>query len=608
MKAGFVRSRLKAAWREARFLPRMAHIVRDAAGQRAGFWLGALVLQGLVPVGLVALSKPLVDAMAAAAASGGDSALAGSAALLAAAACGLLLLAELARGVSDWLRADQAQRLEDHLAALIHRKSTQVDLGFYDSPDFHDHLHRAREEARFRPVALLENAGGLIQHAITLVGMAGVLAPYGWWVSALLLMSALPACIVVLRFAILQHELHARTTVDERRSWYYDWIMTTGEAAAELRLFGLGERFRAANAAVRARLRLERAAVAVAQLRAELLAAFVALAVAGGCVAWMGWRAVSGEVTLGAVALFYFSFSQGQRLMRSLLAGVGQVFYNVLFLGNLFEFLDLEPGIREPANPRELEARPSAALEFRDVTFRYPGSERTALRNFALSVAAGQVVAIVGTNGAGKSTLLKLLCRFYDPQAGHVEMDGVDLRKLALEDLRRRITVLFQQPMRYNATAEENVAPRGEATRPEVEAAARAAGASDLVARLPDGWQTVLGRWFAGGVDLSVGEWQRIALARAFARRTPLIVLDEPTSAMDSWAEAEWMARFRSLAAGRTTIVITHRFTTAMQADVIHVMDEGRIVESGTHEALLQRGGRYAQSWSSQMRRPASNY
>ena len=225
------------------------------------------------------------------------------------------------------------------------------------------------------------------------------------------------------------------------------------------------------------------------------------------------------------------------------------------------------------------------------------------------------MAAIVGPNGAGKSTLIKLLCRFYDPQAGRVEMDGVDLRTLPLDALRSRIAILFQTPVTYYETAAENIAiggqpaePGGDVTlrRAAIETAAQAAGADGPISRLPQGYDTVLGTLFEGGTDLSTGEWQRIALARAFYRQAPVVVLDEPTSAMDSWAEADWLARFRSLVAGKTAIIITHRFTTARYADVIHVMEGGRIVESGTHDALLALGGRYAQSWQAQMQTDSS--
>ena len=238
------------------------------------------------------------------------------------------------------------------------------------------------------------------------------------------------------------------------------------------------------------------------------------------------------------------------------------------------------------------------------MSFRYPGAERAALEHLNLTIPAGDTIAIVGPNGAGKSTLLKLLCRFYDPEHGRIELDGIDIKEMALEDLRRRITVLFQSPVAYHATVRENIAlgdMRSSLSEGQIESAARDAGAHDFIRRLPQGYDTLLGRWFANGTELSGGEWQRMALARAFARQAPIMILDEPTSFMDSWAEVEWLDRFSTLADGRTAIIITHRFTTAMRADIIHVMNEGLIVETGTHQHLLARQGLYASSWPAQM-------
>jgi ATP-binding cassette subfamily B protein len=221
------------------------------------------------------------------------------------------------------------------------------------------------------------------------------------------------------------------------------------------------------------------------------------------------------------------------------------------------------------------------------------------LTDFSLAIPAGRIVSLVGPNGAGKSTFVKLLCRFYDPNSGRVELDGMDLRGFSLDELRRRITVLFQEPVRYNATAGENIGlgDRG-AAEADIQAAATAAGADAIIRRLPAGYANLLGKSFIEGAELSTGEWQRIALARAFLRRAPILILDEPTSAMDPWAEAEWIDRFRSLAAGRTAILITHRLTTAMRADEIHVIAGGQVAESGSHEELLRRRGLYAQSWA----------
>jgi ATP-binding cassette subfamily B protein len=295
--------------------------------------------------------------------------------------------------------------------------------------------------------------------------------------------------------------------------------------------------------------------------------------------------------------------------MRSLLSNVGQIYTNSLFLGNLFEFLRLTPQVVDPPKPLPAPSALQEGICFQQVTFRYPGCGSATLQHFNLVIPAGQIVAIVGTNGAGKSTLVKLLCRFYDPEEGHIELDGTDIRALSVKELRQLVTVLFQLPLPYHATAGQNIAfgdLTAESGRAEIEVAARGAGAHEVIARLPQKYDTLLGKLFAGGTELSMGEWQRIALARAFLRRAQIVILDEPTSSMDSWAEADWLERFRALVDGRTALIITHRFTTAMCADVIHVMDHGQIVESGSHDELLAQGGRYAQSWTAQMQASAN--
>jgi ATP-binding cassette subfamily B protein len=353
-------------------------------------------------------------------------------------------------------------------------------------------------------------------------------------------------------------------------------------------------------------LRRERLHLVKDQGLAELGASTLALLVMGASMVWMIGQALEGQASLGDLALFYQAFNQGQRLMRSLLESVGQIYYNILFMGNLFDFLNLAPRISDPLCPLPLPQKAGAGLSlgFRQVTFRYPGSDRLALQDLTLTIPAGQVAAIVGVNGAGKSTLAKLLCRLYDPEAGQIEFDGVDLRRLPLREVRQQVTVLFQQPVHYNASVAENIALGHLGAQPsagEIEAAAQAAGADEPIGRLPQGYETLLGKWFAGGTELSVGEWQRLALARAFLRQAHLIILDEPTSAMDSWAENEWLARFRTLVNGRTALIITHRFTTAMRADIIYVMQAGQMVEAGGHAELLAQGGLYARSWRAQM-------
>lgn len=595
--------RLRKAAAQLPYLHRTLALVWQASAGWTTAWAALLVVQGLLPVATVYLTRAVVDRMVVVFRTQGDPEALRAAAGPALAMALVLLLSEGLRAVASYIRTAQADLVQDHITALIHRQSVQADLAFYESPEFYDHLHRARAEAAYRPVALLETLGGLLQNGLTLIAMAAVLSAFSPWIPALLLLCTLPALLVVLRYAVEQHQWRRRVTPDERRTWYYDWLLTSSDTAAELRLFGLGEHFHNLYQALRARLRRERLDLARRQSLAELGAGAAALVLSAGALIWMAWRAVHGLVSLGDLALFYQAFQQGLRLMRAMLENVGQLYSNILFLGNLYEFLALRPKVVSP--PEALPApRPLRdAVRFSNVSFCYPGSERPALDGFDLTVPAGTIAAVVGPNGAGKTTLLKLLCRFYDPQSGVIQIDGTDLRSFSLEDLRRNLTVLFQQPVRYSATARENIALGDSASAPSelsIRQAAQAAGAEESILRLPHGYDTLLGKWFEEGAELSTGEWQRLALARAFLRPAPLIILDEPTSSMDPWAEADWLDRFRRLAQGRTALIITHRFTTAKLADVIHVMEAGRICESGTHRELVARGGRYANWWAAQ--------
>jgi len=603
-KAHFRFSRANLAW-----APAAGRIVWEAAGWRSIAWLALLVVQGLLPAGIVQLTRVFVDGLVAGIQAGGAWSAVAPAAYAGAALGALMLATEILSGVGEWLRAAVSELIQDHISALIHRKATALDLSYYESPDFHDRLHRAVSDSSTRPMAVLENVGSLLQNAVTLLAMAAILIPYGAWLPVVLLVGTAPALYVIVRINRKYHSWWETHTPVRRWAEYYDHVLTGSWTAAEMRLLGLGPRFRGAYQVLRRALREGRLAILRKQVLGRLAAALVGLLVFGGTMLWMVWRALQGAATLGDLALFYQALNRGQSLMRSLLAGVGQVYTNGLFLSNLFEFLNLTPRLAAPGAPARLPKRLSDGIHFDNVTFRYPGSKRAALEELSLFIPAGQMVAIVGANGAGKSTLIKLLCRLYDPASGTIRFDGADLRKIRPEQVYRYLSVQFQIPVAYHATAFENIAfgdAYGQPTREDVEAAVRLAGAQPVVERLPDGYDTLLGKWFTNGTELSAGEWQRLATARTFLRDAPVLVLDEPTSFVDSLSEAEWYAGFERHARGRTTVLITHRLGIARRADTIHVMDRGRIVESGSHDELIARGGLYARSWATQLRTGAN--
>ena len=596
---------LRSAVARLRNLPRVFALVWHTSRGYTSAWALLLVVQGLLPAAAIFLSRLLVDALVDAVGGGTSWESVRPVVLFAALMAGTLLLTEVLHNIQEWIRTAQAEFVRDRVSALIHEKSAAVDIAFYESADFHDRLERARSDANDRFIALLEGSGSVLQNSITLLAVATMLLPYGLWLPPALLVSTLPALWVVILYNHRYHQWWQRTTPDRRWTQYFETMLTHSGAAPEMRLFNLSGHFMTSFRTIRRRLRSEQLRMVGRQSIARVASGSLSLLVSGAAMAWMVWRALNGSVTLGDLVLFYQAFSRGQVLMRGLLTNIGQIYANSMYIGDLFEFLQAEPVIVDPSHPKAVPQSLERRLEIRNVTFRYPGSDREALADFDLTIEAGQTVAIVGPNGAGKSTLVKLLCRFYDPAAGSIRFDDVDIKDLTVEGMRRQVTVLFQFPLRYHATVAENISlgDIGQTPTPDkIEAAARAAGVHELISGLPKGYGSLLGRWFVDGTELSGGEWQRMALARAFVREAPIIVLDEPTSFMDSWAEIEWLDRFRELAKGRTSLIITHRFTTAMRADEIHVMDSGKIVESGSHHELLALGGLYAESWAAQIR------
>ncbi|MCB0210823.1 MAG: ABC transporter ATP-binding protein [Anaerolineae bacterium] len=585
------------------YLRRTLALIWGASGQLSIAWGILLALQGLLPAASLYITRWLVDSLVtsiSATSSWADiKPLVMGAVLMA----GLMILGLLLQSLNEWVNVAQSEIISDHLQTTIHQKAAQVDLIFYELSEYNDLLEQAKSQGSSRPLILLQNFGNLFRDTIAVAGMGFVLMAYGLWLPLILFLSSVPAFLVVVFFNRISHRWWEETTSQRRWTNYYDQILTSKEAAPEMRLFNLSGYFQTSYQDIRRQLRTERLDLTKRQTIARLAVQFATLIFFALTMIWMAWRALSGIGTLGDIALFFQAFNQGQGLLQSLLRSVANIYNDTLFLNNLFRFLDYEPQIVDPAQPVPVPDRLKHGIAFKHISFNYPGSDRQALNDFNLTIDAGTTVAIVGANGAGKSTLIKLLCRFYDPDAGSIELDGIDIRDFPVVGLRRLIAVLFQHAMSYRATARQNILFGDVSITPtpdQVEAIAHSAGAHDAIVKLPQGYDTLLGKIFLKSEDLSGGEWQRLALARTLFRQAPIIVLDEPTSALDSWSEADWYSRFRTVAAGCTSIIITHRFTIAKDADVIHVMEAGKIVESGSHQELLALNGLYARSWRQQ--------
>jgi ATP-binding cassette, subfamily B, bacterial len=480
-------------------------------------------------------------------------------------------------------------RLMEHAATL--------DLEDFEDSELQDRLDRARRQASGR-MTLTSQLFGQAQDVVTIISFAAGLAAYAPWLIPLLLIALVPAFVGEAHFNAQSYALTYSRTPEQRE---LDYVRQTGasvETAKEVKIFGLNaflieryrelaERFYQGNR----RLALRRATWGSALTGIGTVGYYVAYA-------YLVWRTIAGQFTIGDLTFLAGSFRRLRTLLEGLLVGFSQTAGQAMYLDDLFSFFTIEPEIHSPPNPRRFPIPIREGFRFEDVGFIYPGAERWAVRHLDFILKAGEVLALVGENGAGKTTLVKLLARLYDPDEGRILLDGHDLREYDLEDLRANIGVIFQDFVRYHLTAAENIAvgrieARGD--RERIEEAAERSLADEVIRRLPAQYDQVIGKRFRTGVELSGGEWQKIAIARAYMRDAQLLILDEPTAALDARAEFEVFQRFKELSAGKTAVLISHRFSSVRMADRILVLAEGEVEAMGTHEELLTQRGRYAE-------------
>jgi ATP-binding cassette subfamily B protein len=481
--------------------------------------------------------------------------------------------------------------------ALLQAKSVEVDLEYYENAQYQDTLHRAQQEAPYRPTAILNALLQFGQDAISLLAMIGILWWLHWGVIPVLMLTAIPYFFVRLQQSNRLYVWERERTPLQRKAWYVNTLLTQATAAKEVRLFDLGPRLRQWFLDARSVLRRERIALERRWVLAGLAAQIVGVAGVFGVYSFVAVQTYQGLLTLGSLVMYFQAVQRASGFLEGLGWSVSSLYESNLFLSSLDEFLGVKSRLPESSHPKQIPRPIMQGLTFDCVSFQYPHEERVAIRNFTLTIKPGEHVAFVGANGAGKTTLVKLLCRLYDPTGGRITIDGTDIRDYPIADLRGAVSGIFQDFVKFQLSAKENIALGVRASDVDlatVTQAAKQAGVHEAIERLPKGYESLLGKLFDGGHELSIGEWQKVALARAILRDSQVLILDEPTSAMDAKAEAELFERFHELAQGRTAILISHRLSTVKMADRIFVVDRGQIVEQGTHDDLMSRQGLYA--------------
>ncbi|MBD8066916.1 ABC transporter ATP-binding protein [Devosia sp. PTR5] len=475
--------------------------------------------------------------------------------------------------------------------------AARLDLMHFESAEYQDRLERARRQAAGRN-ALLSQMFGQAQDILTVITLAAGLFVYAPWLILLLPLSFVPAVWGETRFNTLAYMLSRWRTPERRELEYLRHIGASAETAKEIKLFGLGDFLVGRFKLLAHQIFLENRRVALMRAGWGALFSAIASLTYYGAYGFIVWRTIIGDFSIGDLAFLSGSFLRLNGLFQKILLGFTQIAGQSLYLDDLFSFFEIEPTVLAPARPKAFPAPLRQGIVFDNVGFRYPEADQWVVRNLSFTLPAGETLALVGENGAGKTTIVKLLTRLYDPSEGRITVDGIDLKDMAPADIHAHVGVIFQDFIRYSFTARDNIGVgRIEAREDQsrIDTAAEQSLADGVIASLPQGYEQQLGRLFKHGRDLSGGEWQKVAIARAYMRDAELIILDEPTAALDAKAEAEVFSRFKGLATGKTAVIISHRFSTVRMADRILVLDNGAILEAGSHEELLALGGRYAE-------------
>lgn len=521
---------------------------------------------------------------------------------LVAAELGLALLSDLTGRLASLTETLIGDLYANAASMRLMAHAASLDLAQFEDSAQQDRLERARRQVSGR-TGLIGTVFGQFQALVTLASLTAGVAAFTPWLVVLIAAALVPALLNEWHFTKAGYRLAWIRSPERRRIDYLRYLGASVETAKEVKLFGLSGYITALYGALAQTLLAENRALATARARWGFAFASLGTLAYYAAYAVIVWRTVAGAFSIGDLAFLAGAFQRLRGGIEGLLLGLTQISGQAQYLDDFFSFFAIRPEIRSPAQPVPVPSPIREGLVFEDVGYRYPGTETWALRGLSFAVRAGETVALVGGNGAGKTTIVKLMTRLYDPHEGRVLLDGRPLAAYDLDDLRARVAAIFQDFVRFDLTAGENVAVGRIAAaddRDRIAAAAARGLAAPVIERLPEGYAQPLGKRFAGGVDLSGGEWQKVALSRAYMREAEILILDEPTAALDARAEHDVFARFRELSAGRTTVLISHRFSTVRMADRILVLEGGRLLEEGSHAALMGQGGRYAELFTLQ--------
>jgi ATP-binding cassette subfamily B protein len=591
-------------WRERisalRNVPAVLRIVWDSG--RAVVVLGVVfrLIASVLPLGLLWITKLIIDILVRAHTA--HQAVGTRLWWLVAAEFSLAVFGSvLSRGV-DFLDALLADKYTRHVSVLVMKHAAQLDLAAYEDPVFYDRLERARVQATDR-LGMIQSIGRLIQQIVTTVSLSVAIMLFSPWLLLMLVACVIPAFLGESHFAFLGYAKNFRQTPIRRQLDYLRVLGGSKEAAKELKLFGLAPFLTERFSQLSDRIYHEDVDLARSRLTAGSFLSMISTAGYYLAYVFVIWRTVAGVISIGTFTFLAGAIQQASSNIQQIFSTVSSIADQALFLTDLIAFFEMRPAIASKPNALPAPRPIIRGFEFRNVSFRYPGSPRLVLDGLNFHFHPGERVALIGENGEGKTTIVKLLTRLYDPIEGQVLLDGVDLREYNLEDLYGEIGVIFQDFMRYEMTARENIAV-GRIERlddlPLLSQSAQKSMADEVVGRLPHGYEQMLGRRFDGGVDLSGGEWQKVALARAYLRDAQILILDEPTAALDARSEYEVFQRFAELTVGKMALFISHRFSTVRMADRIVVLENGRVAEDGDHEQLTRLGGRYAEMFEMQ--------